>query len=102
MPAPFDDAHIIAVHLNFVDVNVIVAGFAKDWSLLPWAFPEMVEAKEEIDLYFKIKDWMTRPESTIEWSYAVVYAGYETEDIPYKFGTKVTLAIIPKEMIYPL
>ena len=100
MPAPFDYAHIVAIHLGFVDVSVIVSGFATNWRLADWSFPEMVDAKIKIDEFFKIKEWMDRPESTIEWSYAVVYGGYDTEEIPYNFGTKVTLAIIPKEMIF--
>ena len=101
MPAPFDFAHIIVIHLGFVNVDIIVSGAAADWRLADWSFPEMDDAKEKIDEYFKVKEWLTRPESTIEWSYAVVYAGYDTTEIPYKFATKVTLAIIPKEMIYP-
>ena len=99
MPAPFDFAYIIVIHNEFINVDPIVAGFATLWRLAPWSFSAIEDAKTKINEFYKIKEWLPRPDDII-WSYAVVYAGYDTEDVPYPFGAKVTLAIIPKEMIF--
>jgi len=96
MPAPFDYAHVIAIHLGFVDVDAIIIGFAKDWRLADWSFADMDDAKDKLDEFYKAKEWKIRPESIIEWSHAVVYAGYDTSEVPYEFGTKVTLTILLK------
>ena len=101
-PAPFDYALIIVIREGFADLTLSPDEVRGESYIRLWdyVFTAPEDAKDLIDNYFKAKEWIVDVETTIQWTHAVVYAGYDTDLVPYPFGKRLTLGILPKELVY--
>jgi hypothetical protein len=103
MPIPVTDtAYIVSIKIGFLDIEKIATGLEAlyisehlDWEVV---FGDLEDAKEVVETYFSVKEWLSSegPYDTVHWCHAVVAKTWQVPSIPYEFGTKITIGLVPR------